>query len=196
MTYYIGSIPASDSLCHHGIKGMKWGRRRFENPDGTLTPAGKERYRRRKERSDRREWRKYANNVHSKSRVQSLKKGRVLRDRYNTVEKTIAAVRKKYGKKAANYISNRYDTNSASNIGSILGYAGNLAGPGVGLATALGGRVAGYAIAKRRQKRRGGKPLSSDKRRTLQAVEIGSLFGSVPGAAVGYAISRRKRKKH
>ncbi len=28
-------------LMHHGIKGQKWGVRRFQNPDGTLTPAGK-----------------------------------------------------------------------------------------------------------------------------------------------------------
>lgn len=31
-------------LVHHGIKGQKWGVRRFENEDGTLTPAGKKRY--------------------------------------------------------------------------------------------------------------------------------------------------------
>lgn len=29
---------------HHGIKGMRWGVRRFQNKDGTLTAAGKKRY--------------------------------------------------------------------------------------------------------------------------------------------------------
>ena len=31
-------------LYHHGIKGQKWGIRRFQNDDGTLTEEGKARY--------------------------------------------------------------------------------------------------------------------------------------------------------
>lgn len=31
-------------LAHHGIIGMKWGIRRFQNPDGTLTEEGRQRY--------------------------------------------------------------------------------------------------------------------------------------------------------
>ena len=34
----------SNNLQHAGVKGMKWGIRRYQNKDGSLTPAGKKRY--------------------------------------------------------------------------------------------------------------------------------------------------------
>ena len=43
-TYYVAGIPYSAELYHHGIKGQKWGIRRYQNDDGTLTGAGKARY--------------------------------------------------------------------------------------------------------------------------------------------------------
>lgn len=33
-----------NELYHHGILGQKWGVRRYQNSDGSLTPAGKKRY--------------------------------------------------------------------------------------------------------------------------------------------------------
>ncbi len=42
MNYSI--VMVGDDICHHGIKGQKWGRRRYQNLDGSLTPAGRKRY--------------------------------------------------------------------------------------------------------------------------------------------------------
>lgn len=42
MSYY--AVTYSSSLSHHGIKGQKWGRRRYQYEDGSLTADGRRRY--------------------------------------------------------------------------------------------------------------------------------------------------------
>lgn len=43
--YYIGRLQCDTNyLKHHGILGQKWGKRRFQNEDGTLTAEGRARY--------------------------------------------------------------------------------------------------------------------------------------------------------
>ena len=41
-----------NAIYHHGIKGMRWGVRRFQRKDGRLTPAGKKRVASVKDMSD------------------------------------------------------------------------------------------------------------------------------------------------
>lgn len=41
MSVYYGN----GELYHHGIKGQKWGIRRYQNNDGSYTPSGKKRHR-------------------------------------------------------------------------------------------------------------------------------------------------------
>jgi len=82
MTYY--GYYSSNELYHFGIKGMKWGVRRFQDKDGSLTSAGRRRY-----------------GIGSYfSEVHTAKKNRRLRDReiQNKYDKALIDIEKRYKK--------------------------------------------------------------------------------------------------
>lgn len=49
--YTSDGLVNTDELAHHGIPGMRWGVRRYQNKNGTLTKAGKKRYERELEKT-------------------------------------------------------------------------------------------------------------------------------------------------
>lgn len=53
----------NDYLQHHGVKGMKWGVRKYRNSDGSLTPQGNQRY----SRKEKREIKKFRKEEYNKA---------------------------------------------------------------------------------------------------------------------------------
>lgn len=96
----------TDELYHYGIKGMKWGVRRYQNPDGTLTEAGKKRSEReaRKAVKKDREWanknRSLLSDEELNARINRLQREKQLRE--------LTASEINPGRNAAKKILNKY----------------------------------------------------------------------------------------
>lgn len=67
---------------HHGIKGQKWGVRRFQNADGSLTTAGKQRASESKKRADSKN-RGTLTNAQLKAKIERLQMEKQLRELTN-----------------------------------------------------------------------------------------------------------------
>lgn len=81
-------------LVHHGIKDQKWGIRRFQNEDGSLTPEGRERYLKGQAKADY-ETKKYKANLKSKAQRDSdTRKAREVRNRIKENAKTARLIKR------------------------------------------------------------------------------------------------------
>lgn len=85
-------------LVHHGIKGQRWGIRRYQNPDGTLTEAGKQR----QIKDERKELDKQRSSMSDKDldeAINRIKKEKQLHELINPGQTFVKAVMSDAGKK-------------------------------------------------------------------------------------------------
>lgn len=105
------SNPSSGELKHYGITGQKWGVRRYENEDGTLTPAGKERYSKGQNENYREDQRKRDRVVYGKGGERRI--NRSMNEGYN-----ISGAR---SKEAQRINKARTRANTAATVGAVGG---------------------------------------------------------------------------
>lgn len=102
-------ISESDYIAHHGIKGQKWGIRRYRNPDGTLTEAGKKHYLKQIDRAYKKDIARSRNGRKERTHLESEQEQ--IRDmisrtaEYKNVQKIRAKSEKEFQKMLDSYVN-------------------------------------------------------------------------------------------
>ena len=96
-----------NELQHHGVKGQKWGVRRYQNKDGSLTPAGERKYAQKPTAPESRSTRR------GQARVRDLEKNLSMVNRTKNVDTEMKdyvtkALNKAIGKEKLGVIKSRY----------------------------------------------------------------------------------------
>lgn len=109
-------------LAHHGIKGQKWGVRRYQNDDGTYTEAGKKRYAKEIERDAKDFLRKDAGLSRREARkgAKVIAEARTNKDKDSSKELTdlIRKVTRREYEAANKYVTSRTDGKKVLDVDS------------------------------------------------------------------------------
>ena len=93
----------SDYISHFGVKGMKWGVRRYQNRDGSLTPEGRKRYGRSEDSEKVRELRKKPVSAMSNQELETVIRRMNLERQYRDLKSSEINSGKKKAKEVLDY---------------------------------------------------------------------------------------------
>ncbi len=181
-------------LAHHGVKGQKWGQRRYQEPDGTRTPAGEKKHRESTRRSRRLE--KRFNRVKeglSKAAVGAAGLAGAAALAYGSVQLTRIGLGQTTFKEVGSIIAKHAKGVAVSSIKMVQNFPYEKAGRLAVKTAKLGGRAAKYggklAVKGGKKAIAVGKDVLTDEHKRNIAVGAGLTAGGI------YAVNKAKKAK-